>query len=208
MMSSNHSLSHLKKQLRAEVSAKRSALTEESQIQKSEMICRKAIAELSVLFHEKSTDSVLFTYIPFGSEVNIMPIVEWCWKQGIRVVTSKIVKSSKLLQLHYITSLNDLYIPVNQSWGIREPLDATPILTDAGQIACILMPGIAFDLRKSRLGYGGGYYDRYLQQLELRNQASPLKLALAYDLQIVTEIPCEQHDFAVDLILTENQRIE
>jgi 5-formyltetrahydrofolate cyclo-ligase len=85
-------------------------------------------------------------------------------------------------------------------------LDNTPRVDYHLQPGCILVPGVAFDLNRARLGYGGGYYDKFLSKLNELN-VNLLKLALALELQIVQKVPSELHDFPMDLIITETRVI-
>jgi 5-formyltetrahydrofolate cyclo-ligase len=110
----------------------------------------------------------------------------------------------KELQFHYITGYEDLQ--TQPPWGIKEPLVNTPSVEYNLQPGCILVPGVAFDLNRARLGYGGGYYDKFFSNLNKLN-VNLFKLALALDLQIVQKVPCEQHDLPVDLIITETRVI-
>ena len=98
-----------------------------------------------------------------------------------------------------LKSFNDLK---ENSMGILEPIDDSNYI-DKREIDLILVPGVVFDLNGNRIGYGGGYYDRYLQDIkEIRN-----KVVLAYDLQIVDSINPDIHDIAFDYIIT-NTRLE
>jgi 5-formyltetrahydrofolate cyclo-ligase len=205
MTSGYAQISEHKKQLRKLISAERSSMPENVRLQKSEIICQQAINHLKSLYDfEQMSYYVLYTYIPFRVELNIMPIVEWCWQSGIRVAAPRILSLVNELQFHYITGHEDL-LP-QPPWGIYEPLANTPRVQYDLQPGCILVPGVAFDLNRARLGYGGGYYDKFLSKLNELN-VNLFKLALALDLQIVQKVPCEQHDLPVDLIITETRVI-
>jgi 5-formyltetrahydrofolate cyclo-ligase len=147
---------------------------------------------------------VVYTYIPFRAELNIMPILEWCWQSAIRVAAPRVLPLENKLQFHYIKGQEDLQ--TQPPWDINEPLANTPRVDYNLQPGCILLPGVAFDLNKARLGYGGGYYDRFLSRLNELN-VNLFKLALALDLQVVQKVPCEQHDIPLDLIITETRVI-
>jgi 5-formyltetrahydrofolate cyclo-ligase len=205
MTSGYAQISEHKKQLRKLISAERSSMPENVRLQKSEIICQQAINHFKSLYDfEQMSYYVLYTYIPFRVELNIMPIVEWCWQSGIRVAAPRILSLVNELQFHYITGHEDL-LP-QPPWGIYEPLANTPRVQYDLQPGCILVPGVAFDLNRARLGYGGGYYDKFLSKLNELN-VNLFKLALALDLQIVQKVPCEQHDLPVDLIITETRVI-
>lgn len=81
-------------------------------------------------------------------------------------------------------------------YGIYEPAD--PVFVDFSFPQLILIPGLAFDKRGNRLGFGKGYYDRFL------SEASGIKVGLCYAFQLADKIPSEPHDIKMDMIITEN----
>jgi 5-formyltetrahydrofolate cyclo-ligase len=92
---------------------------------------------------------------------------------------------------------------VSGHMGIPEPRDAR--LLDAAMVDVAFVPGLAFDVCGGRIGYGGGVYDRLLPKL----RASTLRIALAYDFQVMKEVlPQEEHDLPMDYIVTEKQWID
>jgi len=205
MSSATPPKSEQKAQLRKRITAERSSIPEDVRNQKSAIICKRAVEHIKLLFNEEmQKDSILYTYIPFRAELNVMPIVEWCWQNGIRVAAPRVVPLLRELNFHYIKGYVDLQL--QPPWGIYEPLVNTPVVQYQLQTGCMLVPGVAFDLNKARLGYGGGYYDKFLQQMNDLN-VTIHKLALALDMQIVHEVPCELHDLAVDSLITETRII-
>jgi len=211
MAVNNSQIGEQKKQLRKQVETERSLLSLEQQNSKSQAICSRAIDHLRLFFDlSAGSSNILYTYLPFRAEVDVSSIIDWCWQQGVRVVAPRIAQSLRELIFHYVTSYEDLAAPL--PWGICEPLAETPafdaaLLKSGSLKTCMLIPGIAFDLDKARLGYGGGYYDKYLQQMLQSGNEMPSIIALAYDLQIVAKVPCEKHDFRVDLIITESRTL-
>jgi 5-formyltetrahydrofolate cyclo-ligase len=191
--------------LRKLVSIERASLQEDVRLQKAEIICQRAIEHLQLEMRlELQKDYVLYTYIPFRTELNVMPIVEWCWQNGIRVAAPRVLPLHRELEFHYIKGYEDLQ--PQPPWGIHEPSMDTPIVDYQLHRGCMMVPGLAFDLNRARLGYGGGYYDKFLQTMADQN-VSMYKLALAMDMQIVHEVPSEPHDFAADFIITETRAI-
>ena len=83
-------------------------------------------------------------------------------------------------------------------FGILEPI--TGDIYDHSQIDLFIIPGVAFDIKGNRLGYGAGYYDRYLQGNDVT------KLGLAYEEQIINSIPTDEHDIQMDIVQTEKER--
>ncbi|QGQ98498.1 5-formyltetrahydrofolate cyclo-ligase [Paenibacillus psychroresistens] len=205
MSSSSSSIIEQKARLRKLISLERSSLENDMRLQKSEIICQRAIEHLQLKWSlELQKNYILYTYIPFRDELNIMPIIEWCWQKGIPVAAPRVQSSLKALNFHYINGVNDLQ--PQPPWGILEPLADTRIVDYSLYQGYMLIPGLAFDMKRARLGYGGGYYDKFLQSMDERN-VRIYKLALAMDLQIVEEVPCEKHDLAVDLIISETRAI-
>jgi 5-formyltetrahydrofolate cyclo-ligase len=205
MTSGSSPISEQKAQLRKRISAERSLLPENVRKQKSENICHRAIEYFKLEMNsEMRKDYVLYTYIPFRDELNVMPIVEWCWKSGIRVAAPRVHPFLKELEFRYIKGYEDLQ--PQPPWGLLEPTANLAIADYQSHPSCMLVPGVAFDLNRARIGYGGGYYDKFLHSMNELN-VRIYKIALALDLQIVHEVPCEQHDIAVDAIITETRVI-
>jgi 5-formyltetrahydrofolate cyclo-ligase len=145
----------------------------------------------------RSARAVLLT-LPFGSEWDTLALVLATLAAGKTVAVPRVDKASRMLELHAITD------PVRDiGTGFRdipEPLPACPrISRDA--IDFVLVPGVAFDRRGRRLGYGGGYYDRLLPLLSPR----AARVVGAFDLQLVDRVPAAAHDIAVDAIVTESR---
>ena len=136
----------------------------------------------------------IFTYISFGSEVDTIKLIKYSFSNNKEVYVPKINKQTKDMIALKIHNFNNMSV---DKWGIIEPnsVDKTNIGTD---FDLIIMPGIAFDKQGNRVGYGGGYYDKYISKL---NNTSNL-LALAYDFQMIQDIESESHDIKVDFILT------
>lgn len=108
------------------------------------------------------------------------------------------VRRPRGLASYAIGSVDDL---VEGERGLREPDPARCAAVDGG-FDLILVPGLAFDRRGGRVGYGAGFYDRFLAT------TAATKVALAYSLQLFDAVPVEPHDHAVDRILTESETID
>lgn len=99
--------------------------------------------------------------------------------------------------------INSLENLVTSSYGILEPVgDKSNFNVD--NLGLIVMPGLAFDKQGNRLGYGGGYYDKFLSSNKIDNK----KIALAYDFQVLDKVPSEKHDIKIDSIITEDNEID
>ena len=190
--------------LRKRIEALRSSIGADERRRKSEVICGAAARLLEyAAFRKTEGDRTLFTYVPIRAEVDVRPLIEWCWSRRIRVVVPKVIRERNAFSLHAIERFDDLEPGV---WGIPEPKPSAPALPDVRLLDAVIVPGVAFDPRGGRLGYGGGYYDRFMR-LCREEGADPYKLALAFDVQIVPEIPMDAHDFRVDAIVTESRTI-
>lgn len=204
------SIEEQKKLLRKQMQAQRSKLSPQEHATKSQAICRNLLNSGWLAPREESrrySGTVTFlTYMPFGSEVDITPLMEWGWTHGCNVIVPRVETASsetKLepnMSLHQITGYNDLE---SGAWGIREPKQTVPIYKHLISIDVILIPGIAFDKNGGRIGYGGGYYDRLLERFGQQGLQLPTVIAPAFDLQLVSSVPMEKHDFRVDHIVSE-----
>ncbi|GIM46319.1 5-formyltetrahydrofolate cyclo-ligase [Collibacillus ludicampi] len=141
--------------------------------------------------------STIMLYFSFRAEVGTDEIFLWGIREGKRIAAPvTFVTERKLIPVE-IRSLQDV---VTGAYGIREPEWREHRVIPAEEIDLIFIPGVAFDRRGGRLGYGGGYYDRFLPQL----RKDAVKIGLAYDLQIIDHVPAEPHDIILDGIVTES----
>ncbi len=145
------------------------------------------------LFQEAGT---VHTFVPFGSELDTRPILQDLWRRGRRVVLPRVVSKGRLEHL----AVEGWHELAPGAWDIPEPVDGCPAVSPT-QVDLILVPGVAFDRQGGRLGYGGGFYDRFLASCP-----AP-RVALAFHLQVVDRVPREGHDLKVHRILTEAEEI-
>lgn len=185
-----------KKQLRRELRAKRDALPSSARL----AAARSIEARLAYL-PRVEVASVAHCYVGIGSEVATMPLIRGMLGRGQRVLAPRVQGPDKLEHLE----LTDLDSLVDGPMGLREPDANTATRVDLGEVDAMLVPGLGFDRRGFRLGYGGGYYDRTLA--ELRGHRRALVVGIAFDLQLVDELPREAHDQPVDVLVTETQTI-
>jgi 5-formyltetrahydrofolate cyclo-ligase len=183
-----------KKSLREQVLAKRDALLPAARAAASHEMTQQLLALPGYI----QARSVL-AYMGFGTEVDTGHFVAQVLRDGKLLALPRIHKASQLLQLHRVNRLDEL---VSGIWGIREPhAGAATISLD--EIDFVLIPGVAFDHSGARLGYGAGYYDRLLA----RSARRALRVAAAFDVQIVDTVPVDTHDQRLDIIVCENQII-
>jgi 5-formyltetrahydrofolate cyclo-ligase len=117
-------------------------------------------------------------------------------EQGKTVAVPRVSLERRMLDIHVVCDLRRDIAPGYR--GIPEPNAGCPPI-ELEAIDWVLVPGVAFDSRGHRVGYGGGYYDRLLPALP----RSAACIAGAFELQIVDEVPTAPHDFALDAIVTE-----
>lgn len=187
-----------KKELRKEILARRDALSSEERQQKSTLICKQVIEQKEF----QTADKVLL-FASFKSEVDTIDIFKEARRLRKDIYYPRVIgKEMEFYEVYTQEELREGYR------GIREP-EANPcrkISLHADDRIFVLMPGVAFDESGNRIGYGGGYYDKFLQQLELRlSQKNIYKIAIAYECQIVEVgmIENEEHDVKPDFIITE-----
>ncbi len=175
--------------------AQRDALTPRRQHEKSLRI-RRALLDLPLL----NDCTTLLVYVAFRSEVQTLPIITTLLEAGKTVaVPLTIVQEKRLCSIIIKNPEKDL---VPGYCGIPEPRPTRiPKKTVApGGIDLVIVPGSVFDQQGGRLGYGGGYYDRFLS----RKAPQATRIALAYELQIVDKIHLQPHDQTMDMVITEN----
>ncbi|ADK06831.1 TPA: 5-formyltetrahydrofolate cyclo-ligase [Bacillus anthracis] len=128
------------------------------------------------------------------NEVNTYPIIEKAWEEGKRVVVPKCNKETRTMSFRQISNFDQLETVY---MNLREPIPALTEEVNADEIDLQIVPGVAYTERGERIGYGGGYYDRYLVHYKGKT------LSLAYSFQMVEHIPVEPFDKNVEKIITE-----
>ena len=185
-----------KKELRKKVISERDELTDKDIAGKSRLIGENLFS-LQVY---RNAETIMY-FISFGTEVDTRPMVEETIRQGkIALAPKPRPQERKMIPSRILDWDND-FIP--GAYNIPEPKEEALRPYNPDQIDLLIVPGVAFDLKGNRLGYGGGYYDRFF---ELLKPGTPL-VALVFDLQVVPEVPVEEWDRRVDLIVTEKRII-
>jgi 5-formyltetrahydrofolate cyclo-ligase len=138
----------------------------------------------------------IFCFLSFGDEIDTTPLVEAAWKAGKRVVVPRCHKGFRI-EAYEIKNLEGL---IPGRYGIREPNPEVHPVIDPTEIDFIVMPGSVFDDFGNRMGYGAGFYDRYL----LRTKSQTPRVAFALQLQWVPQLHPQAHDQPVDYLVTES----
>ncbi|MHA6480586.1 5-formyltetrahydrofolate cyclo-ligase [Paenibacillus sp. strain BS8-2] len=188
-----------KSELRAHYTERRNAIDAENRLAWSREASRY-VAELAESQQMKS----IMAYVAFRSELDLGELIRSCWQCGIDIIVPRCTFADRGMTLHQINSFDQLR---SGAYGIMEPDPSlAPQLEDTWVPELILVPGLAFDKKGGRMGYGGGYYDRYWERLEsLGNNENkrPIWLGVSFESQIQEYVPCEAHDLVLDGVVTE-----
>ena len=175
-----------KKALRAEIKAKKRAMTEAQIAATSEELAQQLYAHPAYQ-NAKS----IFGYLSYNQEVRTMPMLEQAQKDGKRVAVPKVIDDTMIF-----IWLDDLSRVELGYCNIPEPMDNGPVAVY--ETALVLMPGLAFDPTGRRCGYGGGFYDRYLEE-----HPDHPTLAMCYGFQMFDHLDTDPHDIPVNYVLSQ-----
>ena len=173
----------------------REMISEKKRNMAGEEICRlsEELTETFCSLEEFRSADCLFAYCSFNQEVRTGTIIKTALEAGKRVAVPKVLGDR--LEFRYIRSEQDLEL---SPLGIPEPKDGLEIADGREEIILMLTPGLAFDRRGARIGYGKGLYDRYLSE-HAGEQIT--MIALCYDFQLLDYIETEPFDKTVDRVL-------
>ena len=147
---------------------------------------------IKILKKRKQKNKIIGGYYPYNHEVNVVPLLEKFEKSNYIISLPKISKNSRMN--FFVWSSND---PLNiNEYGIPEPIINRMIFPDV-----LLVPLVAYDKNCNRVGYGGGFYDRYIKRT--KKIKNILTIGLAFSYQKVKKIPIEKNDVKLDFIITE-----
>ena len=173
-----------KKTLRATIRAQKRAMTEEMIVEKSEKL-----GQLFARSESYRNARSIYGYLPYNQEVRTVAMLEQAIRDGKRVAVPKCYGDEmRFLWMDDLSKVEKGYA------NIPEPIADEPVADD--KTALVLMPGMAFTKDGKRMGYGGGFYDRFLAQ-----EPNHPTLALCYDFQMVEHLDTEEFDIPVDCVL-------
>ena len=176
-----------KREIRKKVFSLRAECSEDEIDKMSREITEKVIS-LPVF---KQAERIL-AYADYNHEVKTGYLIEEAWKAGKKVAVPKVVgKDMVFYKLTDFSQLKPGYynIPEPASWEMIQWTDAL-----------MIMPGVAFDRRNHRVGYGGGFYDRYLEK-----HPDLKRIAVGFSFQVFPEVPAEPTDICPQILVTENE---
>lgn len=189
------SVSEAKRRLRKQLLERRNALSENERTEFSLTITN------AVLHDERiKRAQYVHCYLSFASEVKTRQLIEVLWEQG-KTVFAPIVIGSELL--HSVITSETEFVP--DSYGIPTPVHTDYIQTKELLLAkndCVIVPVVGFDAKGARLGYGKGFYDRFLTTTDA------FRCGVAFSCQLCDEIPTDEFDMVMDMIITERQKIK
>ena len=173
-----------KSALRRQIREKKRAMTEEEIAERS-----NRLQELFVQCKAYRDAETIYGYLPYNQEVRTVPMLEQALRDGKRVAVPKVYGDTmRFIYLEDLTQVEKGYA------GIPEPVADEPVADD--KRALVLMPGLAFTQNGDRMGYGGGFYDRFLAE-----EPEHPTVALCYAFQMVENLPTEEYDVPVDTVL-------
>lgn len=182
-----------KKRLRKEILQRMNSLSEEQYTTLSAKIVDSLYKQREWI--EAKTIGITLS---MEREVNTYAIIEKAWEEGKAIVVPKCNRETRTMTFRQITNFEQLETVY---MNLREPDPSITEEVSVEEIGLLLVPGVAFTRKGERVGYGGGYYDRYLVNYKEKT------LSLVFDFQIVSHIPVEPFDKTVQKIITEKETI-
>ena len=192
MTDASRELKRVKRALRREILLRRNAMPPEQRERASGAICERGLQEIERRHHVR----IVMAFWSFGSEVSTQAMIERLIGRGLAVALPRIVGGE--LQPRTYRPGDAV---TETSFGAWEPSDGE--ILGPGDVDVIVLPGLAFDRRGHRIGYGGGFYDRFLGNA----RPDALRLGVCFSVQIVEEVPAGAFDLPVDVVVTERESI-
>ena len=183
-----------KTEARKELLRKRDRIPPEVRKVKSRLIRERLLS-----LDEFKNASIIFFFASFRTEVDTTELIKTSLSAGKRAVLPKVKKDTQELLLYEITDFAQLspgYMNIPEP-----PVDERQM--SINDVDLVIIPGAGFDISGSRIGFGGGYYDRLLAGLQ---KPVPV-IAPAYEEQVVDSLPSEPHDIRVQMIVTDSRLI-
>ena len=181
-----------KTEIREYYLAKRRGLEDAERAEKNEKICKNMLGSATFRYAD-----IILMYYPKPDEIDIRPVAEAARAAGKKIAFPRCNPADHTMVFHYVSSLDEL---LPGSYNLMEPAESlpafTPELAEKCNVACIV-PAVVFDKKGFRIGYGGGYYDRYLAGFR------GTKVGFAYRDFIVNSVPHGRFDLTVDVMITE-----
>ncbi len=183
-------MKHSKKELRQQYRQLRSEVLEEQRIRESITACEH-------LFRTDAYQSadVILTYLSYGSELRTESLIEQAFKDR-KILAAPRIDGNEMV---FLQMDSDTVYEKNR-YGILEPVSGPEVLPEVYGKLLLILPGLCFDRRNGRIGYGGGFYDRYVSAHRIKSNIMIAALALSCQ-YYEGEIPMEPHDIRPDLVI-------
>lgn len=186
-----------KHSIRKKLLNQRNRLSPETILENSKKIT-ESLTKLDI--YQKSINIML--YIATPSEVQTKDIVKTARKDKKRIYVPLITRRNQPMLASLV---NDFGKELSAGYlGILQPKKEFFRVYPPNVLDLVIVPGVAFTIQGHRLGRGGGYYDQFLSQLDVRT----ISVALAFEMQILAQLPTDKNDFPVDCIITEHRIIQ
>jgi len=184
---------------------RKQSITIRNKLEKIDVLTNsKCIAQsLSQLEYVTSANSIM-CYVSFGNEVDTHVLIKKWIDEGKQVSVPCVVnatKETRFMNAVKITDFDELTACGN--YRILEPTLRESNIIDPNIFDVIIVPGCAFDIHKNRMGYGAGFYDRFLSKVSKECH----KIGICFDFQVLEKIPYDEHDVPLDLLVTEKRII-
>lgn len=183
--------SQSKNELRKQLKIKRKNIENKTDIS-------NAIFEKLISCDEYKKADQILCYVSYGDEISTNDIIEYSLNIGKKVAVPYCVDDKGTMEFYYINSFDDLVIG---SFGIREPSIKKCDKVTNFDNSIIVVPALSFDKNGYRIGYGKGYYDRFLQKHPLKS------IGLCYNTLVLDELPIDKYDRNVNIVITEKQML-
>jgi len=192
--SSGKYIKELKRKIRSGIQEKRDSLDGSIRQEKSRLIANRLIG-----LDQYDRSLHMLAYYPFRSEIDTRIIIRDAISRGKKIALPRVGDDN--LELFYIKNLEEDLEP--GSYDIMEPIPSRCQRAEPSRIDLVIVPGVGFDRKHNRLGYGGGFYDRLLNSIP----GNAPRIALSFDLQVIDKVPVSGHDLKIDMLITESQII-
>jgi 5-formyltetrahydrofolate cyclo-ligase len=179
-------------ELRKKYLEKRTAIPAEVRAARDAKICRNILSSAAYRYAD-----VILMFYPMKAEVDIFPVMEAALATGKRVAFPRCNAEDHTMIFYFVNSMEDFE---KGAYGLREPFAALPAFdpaTDGEKNVLCIVPAVVYDRRGYRIGYGGGYYDRFFGVFR------PASIGVAYEEFIVKNVPHGRYDISVDVVVSE-----
>ena len=171
---------------------RRLAIPAEVRAARDEKICKNILSSAAYRYAD-----IILLYYPIKGEVNVLPVMEAAIAAGKKVAFPRCHEEDRSMIFHYTVSKNDFE---RGAYGLFEPSASLPFFdpaTEGSKNVLCIVPAVVYDRRGYRIGYGGGYYDRFFGKFR------PASIGVIYEEFILRSLPHGRFDISVDVVVSE-----